>query len=53
MNNKYVLEDSKIGEEIEVFLYHDSEGRVIATTLEPKAQRGEIALLKVVGKCWS
>ena len=47
---KYVLEDSKIGEEIEVFLYHDSEGRVIATTLEPKAQRGEIALLRVVGK---
>lgn len=47
---KYVLEDSKIGEEIEVFLYHDSEGRVIATTLEPKAQREEIALLKVVGK---
>lgn len=48
--SKYLPKDSKVGDRIEVFLYHDSEGRAIATTLTPKAQRGEIALLRVVDK---
>lgn len=48
--NKYLPKDSKIGDMIEVFLYHDSEGRVIATTLKPKAQRGEIAALEIVDR---
>lgn len=47
---KYLPKDSKINDMIEVFLYHDSEGRVIATTLKPKAQRDEIAVLKVVDR---
>ena len=45
---KYVPRDLKMGEEIEVFLYLDSEDRPIATTLKPKAQLGEFAYLPVV-----
>ena len=45
---KYAPESMRIGDEVEVFLYNDSEDRVIATTLEPKAQVGECAYLKVV-----
>lgn len=48
--NKYVPKCAKIGDKILVFLYTDSNDRPIATTLMPKAQRGEIALLKVVDK---
>lgn len=45
---KYVPRDLKMGEEIEVFLYLDSEDRPVATTLIPKAQLGEFAYLEVV-----
>ena len=38
----------KIGDEIKVFVYHDSDNRLIATTQQPKAIVGEIALMKVV-----
>jgi hypothetical protein len=36
------------GDDVEVFLYNDSEDRIIATTLRPEAQVGECAYLKVV-----
>ncbi|MEJ7683327.1 MAG: S1-like domain-containing RNA-binding protein [Segetibacter sp.] len=36
------------GEEIKVFVYHDSEGRLIATTQQPKGVVGEIVKLKAV-----
>ncbi len=45
---KYVPRDLKMGDEIEVFLYLDSEDRPVATTLKPKAQLGEFAYLAVV-----
>lgn len=45
---KYVPRDLKMGEEIEVFLYLDSDDRPVATTLKPKAQLGEFAYLPVV-----
>lgn len=38
----------KAGDEIEVFIYHDSENKLIATTQKPKAVAGDIAKLKVV-----
>ena len=38
----------KIGDEIEVFIYHDSDNRPIATTQKPFAQVDDIANLKVV-----
>lgn len=45
--NKFVTEDMEFGEDIEVFIYKDSEGRNVATTEQPKLQVGEIALLEV------
>ena len=38
----------KIGDEIKVFLYHDSDNRVIATTQQPKGIAGDIVQLKCV-----
>jgi uncharacterized protein len=46
---RFVPRGVRIGEEIEVFLYHDSENRVIATTQEPKGTVGDIVLLQCVG----
>lgn len=45
---KYVPPDTAIGDTIEVFIYLDSEDRIVATTLKPKALVGECAYLKVV-----
>lgn len=45
---RYIPENTQIGEEIEVFVYFDSEDRIIATTETPKTQVGEFAYLKVV-----
>ncbi|MEG0050745.1 MAG: S1-like domain-containing RNA-binding protein [Terrisporobacter sp.] len=38
----------EVGDEVKVFIYKDSEGRLAATMDYPKAQLGEIAYLKVV-----
>jgi len=43
-----VPKDIKVGDEIEVFIYKDSEDRRIATTRKPKLTLGEIAPLKVI-----
>lgn len=42
---KQVPEGVKPGDELTVFIYRDSEDRLIATTREPRMQLGEIALL--------
>ena len=39
------------GESVEVFIYPDSEGRLVATTLTPKALVGEFVLLEVKDTC--
>lgn len=44
---KQVPPDTKIGDEIEVFLYKDSKDRLIATTNEPKLSVGGLAVLEV------
>lgn len=44
---KYVPEGVEIGDKLNVFIYRDSEDRMIATTLRPKATVGEFAALKV------
>ena len=44
---KYIPNGTKVGDELEVFLYLDSEDRIIATTLRPFAQAGEFAYLQV------
>ncbi|MGJ8651226.1 MAG: CvfB family protein [Opitutaceae bacterium] len=46
--NAYVTPDMKIGDEIEVFIYNDSEDRLVATTETPLAQAGEFAYLEVI-----
>ncbi|GAC1424681.1 MAG: S1-like domain-containing RNA-binding protein [Chitinophagaceae bacterium] len=45
---RFVPARIKAGDAIEVFVYHDSEDRLIATTQRPKAIVGEIALLRAV-----
>ena len=45
---KQVPEGTRQGSEIEVFVYRDSDDRLIATTHEPKITLYEIQLLKVV-----
>ena len=45
---KWMPEGARIGDKIEVFVYKDSEGRPIATTMEPKITLGETAALRVV-----
>lgn len=44
---KQVPENAKTGDELEVFLYKDSQDRLIATTAEPKLTLGGIACLTV------
>ncbi|MBT3208256.1 MAG: GntR family transcriptional regulator [Bacteroidetes bacterium] len=44
--NSYVSEDLKIADDIEVFIYKDSENRIIATNLKPFIQLGEFAVLQ-------
>jgi predicted RNA-binding protein (virulence factor B family) len=46
--NRFAPKNLSIGDEIKVFLYHDSENRITATTESPKAIVGDIALLKAV-----
>ncbi len=45
--NKYVPKGMKIGEEIEVFVYTDSEDRIVATTRQPKVKLHQFAYLQV------
>lgn len=45
---RYAPANCKVGDEIEVFIYLDSEDEVIATTETPHAVVGEFAPLKVV-----
>jgi len=45
---RYITEDMEVGKEIDVFLYTDSEDRLVATTERPKAMLDELALLEVV-----
>ena len=48
--NRYVSLTNAIGDEIEVFVYHDSEDRLVATTDKPLITEGRAAYLKVVDK---
>jgi uncharacterized protein len=48
MPKRYVSNDWKPGDKIDVFVMLDSEDRLTATTLKPKAQVGEFALLRAV-----
>lgn len=45
---RFVPKDAKPGDELKVFVYHDSENRLIATTQQPKGIVGDIVKLKAV-----
>jgi uncharacterized protein len=45
---RFVPNYLKEGDEVKVFVYHDSEDRLIATTQEPKGVAGDIVMLEVV-----
>lgn len=45
---RFVPRGTRPGDELKVFLYHDSDNRLIATTQEPKGILGDIVKLKVV-----
>ena len=44
---KDIPEGAAVGQDMEVFLYRDSEDRMIATTREPMIKLGELAVLEV------
>ena len=45
--HKYIPEDTSVGDSIDVFLYRDSEDRVIATTLTPSLGLHQFGCLQV------
>ena len=48
--NRFAKLDMKEGDEVEVFVYHDSEDRLVASTETPYITVGKVAALKVVDK---
>lgn len=48
--NRYVTEESAVGDSVDVFVYYDSEDRLVATTETPLVKVGEAAYLEVVDK---
>ena len=46
--NRYIPEGIQIADELSVFVYNDSEDRIVATTLAPKITLGKFASLEVV-----
>ena len=48
--NRFVSLANAVGDEIEVFVYHDSEDRLVATTDKPLITEGRVAYLKVIDK---
>lgn len=48
--NRYVSLENVVGDELQVFVYHDSEDRLVATTEQPLIMEGQVAALKVVDK---
>lgn len=45
---KQVPQGTKVGDELEVFVYKDSKDRLISTTQEPRLVMGQLAVLDVV-----
>ena len=47
MPTRYVPQDVEVDDDLNVFIYLDSEDRLIATTEQPKAKVGDFALIEV------
>ncbi|WP_372776789.1 S1 RNA-binding domain-containing protein [Mangrovibacterium sp.] len=48
MPKRYVPENCQVGDQVNVFIYLDSEDRLVAVTDHPRAMVGEFAVMKVV-----
>ena len=48
--NRFVSLEDKVGDMIRVFVYHDSEDRIVASTETPTIVVGQVASLKIVDK---
>ena len=48
--NLYITDTMNIGDEIAVFIYTDSEDRLVATTETPKAHKDQFAFLEVIDR---
>lgn len=48
--NRYTSLADKVGDTKEVFVYHDSENRLVATTEHPRLEVGQAGYLRVVDK---
>lgn len=46
--NQYITDEMKLDQEIDVFVYTDSEDRIVATTAKPKAMRDQFGFFEVV-----
>jgi predicted RNA-binding protein (virulence factor B family) len=46
--NRYIPRGTELGQALDVFIYRDSEDRLVATTEQPFAMVGEFATLEVV-----
>ena len=46
--SRYTTPSMQVGSSVKVFIYNDSEDRLVATTEKPVAQTGEFAYLEVV-----
>ncbi len=46
--NRFLTPDIREGSSVRVFVYHDSEGRAVATTEKPLGKEGDIVLLEAV-----
>jgi predicted RNA-binding protein (virulence factor B family) len=46
--NRYVPRGFKVGDRLDVFVYRDSEDRLVASTETPRATVGEVVTLKVI-----
>lgn len=50
MPKRFVPADVEEGDELKVFIYHDNDGRPVATTQQPYGQVGDIVALQVKDK---
>lgn len=48
--NRFVSTENKVDDMLDVFVYHDSEDRLVASTDNPLAVVGQVAFLEVVDK---
>ncbi|MGF1765444.1 CvfB family protein [Aliivibrio kagoshimensis] len=49
LSSRYVPENTKLGDQVDAFIFYDSESEVVATTETPIAQVGQWGVMNIVG----